>query len=295
MRLLVTGHEGQVARALADLARQGLVITTLGRPELDIRDRASLDRAILANHPDIVVNAAAYTAVDKAETEMAAAFAVNAHGAGQVAAAAAAAGLPIIHLSTDYVFAGDRDAPYREADATGPLNVYGRSKLAGELAVAAINPAHVILRTSWIHGAHGTNFLKTMLRLAGERDSLRIVADQWGNPTYAADLAVAVLAVADAMAAAPEAEGWRGLFHVAGTGETNWAGFAAEIFRQSAARGGPSVGVEPIATADYPAAARRPANSRLDTRHFDATFGHVMPDWRSGVARCLDALVKAAP
>ncbi|CEJ11675.1 dTDP-4-dehydrorhamnose reductase [bacterium YEK0313] len=295
VKLLVTGRQGQVAQALAGLVRADVTIVALGRPDIDIRDRASLDRAIAANRPDIVVNAAAYTAVDKAETESALAFAVNADGAGHVAAAAEAAALPVLHLSTDYVFAGDKDGAYRETDPVAPLNVYGRSKHAGELAVAAANPAHAILRTAWVYGAHGTNFLTTMLRLAREQDTLRVVADQRGTPTQASDLAEAILVAARAMSAAPEAEDWRGLFHVAGTGETSWADFAGEIFRQSAARGGPSAHVEPIGTADYPTPARRPANSRLDAGRFRMTFGHALPHWTSGVARCLDVLNKGAP
>lgn len=295
VKLLVTGRQGQIAQALAGLIRPDVTIVALGRPDVDIRDRISLDRAIARNRPDIVVNAAAYTAVDKAESDSVLAFAINAEGAGHVAAAAEAAGLPVLHLSTDYVFAGDKDDAYRETDPVAPLNVYGRSKHVGELAVAAANPAHAILRTAWVYGPHGTNFLTTMLRLAGERDSLRVVADQRGTPTHAGDLAEAILIAARAVTAAPKAENWRGLFHVAGTGETSWAGFATEIFRQSAARGGPSAHVEPIATADYPTPARRPANSRLDAGRFHTTFGHVLPHWTSGVARCLDVLDKAAP
>ena len=295
MKLLVTGHRGQVARALAGLARPDVTIVALGRPDIDIRDRDSLDRAVAAHRPDLVVNAAAYTAVDKAEAEGTLAFAVNAEGAGHVAAAASAAGLPVLHLSTDYVFAGDKDGAYRETDPVAPLNVYGRSKHAGELAVASANPAHAILRTAWVYGAHGTNFLTTMLRLAGERDALRVVADQQGTPTQAGDLAEAIVVAAHAMTMAPEAGHWRGLFHVAGAGETSWAGFATEIFRQSAARGGPSAHVEPIATSDYPTPARRPANSRLDAGRFHTTFGHALPHWTSGVARCLDVLAKGAP
>lgn len=295
MKLLVAGHRGQVAHALAGLAGPGVTVVTLGRPAIDICDRASLDQAIAASRPDIVVNAAAYTAVDTAEAESALAFAINRDGAGHVAAAAAAARLPVIHLSTDYVFAGDKEAAYRETDPAAPVNAYGRSKHAGELAVAAANPAHVIVRTAWVYGPHGTNFVKTMLRLAAQREVVRVVADQQGTPTYAADLAAGILAAARAMIMAPKAGYWRGLFHVAGTGETSWAGFATEIFRQSAARGGPSARVEPIATADYPTPARRPANSRLDSGHFHTIFGHTLPNWTSGVARCLDALAKGAP
>ncbi|KQT85601.1 dTDP-4-dehydrorhamnose reductase [Aurantimonas sp. Leaf443] len=290
MRLLVTGREGQVAQAILGLADESVEIVALGRPALDLLDRASIDRAIAVHRPDIVVNAAAYTAVDKAETESERAFAVNAQGAGHVAAAAADRGLPVIHVSTDYVFSGDKPAPYVEGDATGPQGVYGQSKLAGETAVQAANPAHVILRTAWVYGPFGANFLKTMLRLAADRDRLTIVADQQGTPTYAPDIAHAVLAVARRIEAQPEADDWRGVFHMVAGGETTWAGFAEEIFRQSAALGGPVADVAPIPTSAYPTPARRPANSRLDTARFRQTFSHALPDWQDGVRRCLGAL-----
>jgi len=237
MRILVTGREGQVAKALlarADAQPETLIVLALGRPELDLTDRTSITRAIAGFSPDLLVNAAAYTTVDKAESEQDAAFAVNRDGAGNAAAAAAAAGIPIIHLSTDYVFDGDGDAPHREDDATGPLGVYGRSKLAGENAVRAANPAHAILRTSWVYAPWGNNFAKTMLRLAGERDVVRVVADQHGAPTYAPDIAAGILAVAETALAEPRGAGWRGVFHMTAAGETTWAGFAEAIFAASA-------------------------------------------------------------
>ncbi|MBB3998229.1 dTDP-4-dehydrorhamnose reductase [Aureimonas pseudogalii] len=293
MRLLVTGREGQVAQALLALASDELDVVALGRPELDLTDRATIERAIAAHRPDVVVNAAAYTAVDKAESDEAAAFAVNRDGAGHAAAAAAAAGLPIVHLSTDYVFPGDKDGRYREDDATGPQGVYGRSKLAGEAAVASANPRHAILRTAWVYGAYGNNFLKTMLRLAETRDVLRVVADQLGTPTYAPDIAEGVVRVARRLRE-PGASDATGVFHMVCEGETNWAGFAGEIFAVSALDGGPSALVEPITTAEYPTPAKRPANSRLDTTLFGDRFG-ALPDWRSGVVRCLAALKANAP
>lgn len=293
MRILVTGRDGQVARSLTAAASRGLSATTLGRPDLDITDAGAIARAIDVVRPDIVVNPAAYTAVDRAESEAEAAFAVNRDGAGNVAAAAAAAGLPIIHISTDYVFAGGKTAPYVETDITGPTGVYGRSKLAGEQAVAAANPAHAILRTAWVYSAHGNNFVKTMLRLAGDRDVVRVVADQHGTPTYAADIAAGIVAVARRILAAPQRDDWRGIFHMVAAGETSWAGFAAEIFSQSAEHGGPGARVEQITTADYPTPARRPANSRLDTTKFRATFAYALPEWRSGVKRCVAELLDA--
>jgi dTDP-4-dehydrorhamnose reductase len=293
MRILVTGKQGQVARALAALSNDDMQIVTLGRPDLDITDRDSIARAIARERPDILVNPAAYTAVDKAESEPDAAFAVNRDGAENVAAAANVAGVPIIHVSTDYVFAGDKAKPYVETDATGPTGVYGRSKLAGEEAVAAANATHVILRAAWVFSPWGSNFAKTMLRLAGERETVRVVADQHGTPTYAPDIAVGIGAVARRVAAEPDSKDWRGLFHMVADGETTWAGFAEEIFIQSARRSGPSARVEPIATADYPTPAKRPANSRLDTAKFCAIFGHGLPDWREGVARCVGEIDSA--
>lgn len=290
MRLLVTGREGQLARSLAALSGGDATVIALGRPDLDIADADSVARAIAAHAPDIVVNAAAYTAVDRAESEAEQAFRVNRDGAGNVAAAAARAGLPVIHVSTDYVFSGHEPGARREDDPTDPQNVYGASKLAGEAAVAAAGPAHAILRTAWVYSPYGSNFLKTMLRLGAERGRVRVVADQAGTPTYAPDIAEAIVAAARVILAEPDSPAWRGVFHLVAQGETNWAAFAREIFRQSAARGGVSAEVEDITTADYPTPARRPANSRLDTARFAAAFGHRLPDWRDGVARCLAAL-----
>jgi len=295
MRLLVTGQNGQVARSLAALGGEDLQVVALGRDVLDITDRDAVDRALAAHHPQIVVSAAAYTAVDKAETDVEAAFAANRDGAANVAAAAAALDLPVIHLSTDYVFSGDKPTPYLETDPTGPRSIYGRSKLAGEQAVLAANPKAVVLRTAWVYSPYGANFLKSMLRLAGDRDVLRIVADQYGTPTYAPDIAAAIVDIARTALDAVDAHEWRGLFHMVATGETNWAGFAEEIFRVSAEHGGVSAGVEPIATADYPTAAVRPANSRLDTTKFANVFGRSLPDWQSGVRRCLTALRASDP
>lgn len=290
MRILVTGREGQVARALTARSGGDLVIEAIGRPDLDIADPVSIRRVVEGFRPDVVVNAAAYTAVDRAETERDAAFAVNRDGAGHVARAAAEAGLPVIHISTDYVFSGDKTGPYVEEDETGPQSVYGQSKLGGEAAVAAANPAHAILRTAWVYSPFGANFLKTMLRLAADRDVVRVVADQHGSPTYAPDIADAILAVARRMDTDRNGSQWRGIFHMSGGGETNWAGFAQEIFRRSSEAGGPFARVEPITTADYPTPARRPANSVLDNARFATVFDHRIPEWSTAVPRCLAAL-----
>jgi dTDP-4-dehydrorhamnose reductase len=290
MRVLVTGRTGQVARSLAELRGAEFEFVARGRPDLDLTDPASILRAIADVRPCAVVNAAAYTAVDRAESDEAAAFAVNCDGAATVAATAAQHGLPVVHLSTDYVFAGDKPEPYAETDEPGPQSVYGLSKLAGEKAVVEANPAHVILRTAWVYSPFGHNFLKTMLRLAGERDGVRVVADQRGTPTYASDIAEAIAAVLRRALDDPEEADWRGTFHLVAEGETTWAGFAEAIFAASRGAGGPAARVEPIGTADYPTLARRPANSRLATMKFRRCYGHTLPEWQTGVPRCLAAL-----
>ncbi|KAB0679044.1 dTDP-4-dehydrorhamnose reductase [Aureimonas leprariae] len=288
--VLVAGASGQVARSLAALDVPDLRFATLGRPDLDLSDPASIERAMDAHEPVAIVNAAAYTAVDRAETEPDAAFAINRDGASALAEAAARHGRPIVHISTDYVFDGTKPEPYVETDPTGPLGVYGRSKLEGEAAVAGANPAHVILRTAWVYSPYGANFLKTMLRLAGERDTVRVVADQRGTPTYAPDIAVGIAAVLRVALRQPGRTDWRGIVHMVAGGETTWAGFAEEILRGSAERAGPSARVEPVATPDHPTSAKRPANSRLATARFRRTFGHGLPEWQEGVRNCLDAL-----
>ncbi len=292
MRLAVTGKTGQVVTALLERGEaMGAEIVALGRPEIDLGlDRSVLD-ALAGASPDVIVSAAAYTAVDKAETEADSAEAVNARGPGLVSAAAAALNVPVIHLSTDYVFDGSKPSPYVESDATGPLGVYGRTKLAGETAVAAATPNHVILRTAWVYSPYGQNFLKTMLRLAADRPELRVVDDQRGNPTSALDIADAVLVIARNLLDRPADAALRGVFHLAGTGEASWADFATEIFAASAALGGPSAGVSRITTADYPTPARRPANSRLSTARLQQVHGVTMPHWTTSTRSVVERLV----
>ena len=265
----------------------------VGRPDLDLAEPASILPALTAARPDIVISAAAYTAVDKAESEPARAFAVNAAGAGAVAAAAQQLGVAVVHLSTDYVFDGSGTRPYREDDPTGPLGVYGRSKLDGETAVAAANPRHVILRTAWVYAPFGANFVRTMLRLAATRDEVGVVADQHGCPTAALDIARALVAVAKQLAApgATERPDLMGVFHLTGQGEAVWADVAEVIFARSAEHGGPSARVKRIATADYPTPARRPANSRLDGGKLTAVYGITLPDWHVSVANCVTRLL----
>ncbi|MFM9939298.1 MAG: dTDP-4-dehydrorhamnose reductase [Hyphomicrobiaceae bacterium] len=286
MRLLIAGWQGQLARALVELAPRAVDIDALavGRPALDLCEPASIARAMTGFRPDVIINSAAYTAVDKAESEPDAAFALNRDGARMLAEEAARRGAAIIHVSTDYVFDGTKPAPYLEDDATGPLNVYGRSKLEGEQAVAAANQRHVIVRTSWVHSATGQNFVKTMLRLAGERPRLKVVDDQIGSPTYAPHLAEAVLELARQIAKAGKAENRWGVYHAAGTGTVSWCGLAREVLQVASAHGGPSVPVEAISTSAYPTPARRPMNSRLDCGKLERAFGIRMPAWQVGVA-----------
>jgi len=292
MRIAVTGRGGQLASALLERAA-GLPDVTLFafvRAAFDLTRPDMMLPELRKVRPDIVVNAAAYTAVDKAESEPELAMRVNGDGAGAVAAAAATLGVPVVQISTDYVFDGRKPSPYVETDPTGPLSVYGRSKLAGELAVAAANRDHAILRTSWVYAAEGKNFLRTMLALAETRPELRIVADQRGAPGYAPDLADAVLGVCRNLVAREEDASLRGLFHMAGAGETTWADFAERIFAGAAERGGPSAAVSRIPTTDYPTPASRPLNARLDCARLQAVHGVALPDWRDGLERCLDRL-----
>ena len=288
MRLVVTGREGQVATALAQASkRQDVEVLRLGRPELDLERLETIAPALRAARPDVVVSAAAYTAVDQAEREPERAHQVNAMAPGRLAEAAADLGAPILHLSTDYVFDGGKSSPYVETDATGPVTVYGATKLAGEGAVTRMNPRHAILRTAWVYAPHGKNFVRTMLRLAETRDEVGVVADQLGCPTSAEDIAQGVLKIA---AALQGGQGEAGLYHMAGRGEASWAEFAAAIFEDSRRRGGPFARVRPIATADYPTPAARPANSRLDCTRAHAAFDVALPHWREAIGRCLDAL-----
>jgi dTDP-4-dehydrorhamnose reductase len=258
----------------------------LGRPEFDMERTASIGELIDARQPDLVINAAAYTAVDKAETEPELAFAINRDGAAAAARAAKRLGAIFVHISTDYVFDGRKAEPYVELDETGPLNVYGHSKLDGERAVLEAHPQALILRTSWVFSQFGSNFLKTMLKVGAERPVLRVVSDQIGNPTSAPDLAAAILEISPALRSEPG-----GLYHLTGGGSTSWHGFADFIFQESARRGGPAPALDAISSSDYKTAAVRPANSRLDCSAFANRFGVKMRPWteaaKETVARCL--------
>jgi dTDP-4-dehydrorhamnose reductase len=294
MKILVAGANGQLARALLERCRPRSMfeMIALGRPELDLLDPTSIERAVETVRPNLLVNAAAYTAVDEAEREVAAAFSVNRDGAAALAAAARAHGCPMIHVSTDYVFDGAKPAPYVEKDAADPIGAYGRSKLAGEVAVAAANPKHLILRTAWLFSADSPNFLRTVMRLARERPELRVVADQYGNPTFAPHLAEAILDIAASLATDRTATDRWGIYHAAAAGETSWHGFATAIVTAAAPLGVPPVPVVPITTAEYPTLAKRPANSCLDCSKLKRTFGIQLPDWRDGLQECMQLLCK---
>jgi dTDP-4-dehydrorhamnose reductase len=279
MRLLVFGKTGQVARELQRIAPEAVF---LGRAEADLTDPEACAAALLASEADVVINAAAWTAVDKAETEEAAATVVNGDAPAAMARAAAARGIPFLHVSTDYVFDGAGDQPFAPDHPTAPLGAYGRSKLAGETGVRAAGGNHLILRTSWVVSAHGANFVKTMLRLGAERETLRVVADQVGGPTPAAGVARALVVAARAMQAGAAG----GTHHLSGSPDTSWAGFAREIFRQA----GLATRVEDIPTSAYPTPARRPLNSRLDCTSLHDAFGIPRPDWRQGLADILKEL-----
>lgn len=291
MRIAVTGQAGQVVSSLVERgAAAGHTVIAIGRPRLDLADPSSIRPALEAAAPDVIVSAAAYTAVDKAESERDLAQAINGRGAGLVADAARALGVPLVHISTDYVFDGTSDRPYTESDPTGPTGVYGASKLAGEQAVQAAHGDHsAILRVAWVYSPFGGNFVKTMLRLAGDRDEVSVVADQLGNPTSALDIADGILKVAMNLVANPD-PALRGIFHMTASGEASWADFAEAIFASAAMRGGPTARVKRITTADYPTPATRPANSRLDCRRIAETHGIVLPHWRSSLETVVDRL-----
>lgn len=287
------GRDGQVGRELQrSLAPLGELVA-LGRTDPgglcgDLADPEGLARTVAAVRPDAIVNAGAYTAVDQAESEPQAARAVNAIGPGALAEAAERCGAALVHYSTDYVFDGSGQRAWTEADATGPLNVYGATKLEGERRIAAACSRHLVLRTSWVYGRHGRNFIRTLLALARERDQLAVVDDQVGAPTGADLLADATAEALRALLAAPRLAG---LYHVAAAGETSWYGYARFVLAQARScgavlRAGPD-DVRPVPSSEFPAAARRPHNSRLDTARFRAAFGFALPPWEQGVARLL--------
>ena len=291
MAILVTGGSGQLARALVAAAPGG--VRVIGRPGFDFDRPETIAPGFAQAAPDLVVNAAAYTAVDAAETDRDAAFRANRDGPAALAALCRAAGVPLIHVSTDYVFDGAKGAPYVESDPVSPQGVYGASKLAGETAVLESGARAIVVRTSWVYGHTGRNFVRTMLGAARKTRSLRVVADQKGCPTTAEDLAAAILAIAARLAGSGWQDGFGGVVHAAGTGWTTWHGLAVAAFEEAARYGAPVPEVVPIRTEDWPTPARRPADSRLDCARLAAVFGVALPPWRDGLRRTIDALAAA--
>jgi dTDP-4-dehydrorhamnose reductase len=288
--ILITGGAGQVGLELASAQWPSHVRLHLPtRDQLDLGDAEAVRAAFAATPFKAVINSGAYTAVDKAETEVAAAFAANAMGPAILAEVTRAAGIPLVQVSTDYVFDGSGERDYAETDPVGPLGVYGASKLAGEVAVTTGNPRSVVMRTAWVLSPHRANFLKTMLRLAADRPALRVVEDQEGCPTSARDIADTLKTITLRMIEDPDAP--TGVFHFVNAGSTTWAGLAREIMALSAARGGPSATVEGITTADYPTPARRPSNSRLDTFKITRDYGIAPRPWKDAVAEIVAELI----
>jgi dTDP-4-dehydrorhamnose reductase len=277
---------------LLERARSSKIdVRSVARPEMDMSQPETIEGALMEVGPDAIVNAAAYTAVDLAESEPSLAYKINGAGAEVAARAAARLGIPIVQLSTDYVFDGKLDRPFREDDPTIPLGVYGDSKLQGERAVAAANQNHAILRTAWVYSPFGKNFVGTMLALAGKREQVSVVSDQLGTPTNAFDVADGIIAVVRNLLDRPSAEELRGIFHMTSGGETNWAEFAKAIFAASAAAGGPSARILPISTSEYPTPARRPSNSRLDNSRLANVHGVRLPPWQQSLPGCVERLL----
>lgn len=294
MRLLIAGSHGQVARSFLEVGPGGpnIEACAIGRPGLDICQTRTIERALADINPTVVINTAAYTAVDDAEGDAERAHALNAEGAGLLAEAAARRGAAIIHLSTDYVFDGRKTSPYVEDDATHPVSVYGQTKLAGEAAVAAANPQHIILRTAWVYSPFGRNFVKTILSHAEKGTELKVVNDQVGSPTYALHLADTILRIAEQIEQRTSGAAPWGIYHAAGSGTASWYDVAREILDTSEALGGPVTSLAAIGSDGYPTRAVRPKNSQLDCSKLRATFGVTLPDWREGVRACVARLLE---
>ena len=288
--ILVTGASGQLGYALARIpCPAGYEVVALDRAALDLTDPAAIAAMVASRDWAAVVNGAAYTAVDKAESDVVAAWAINALAPSAFAQACVVANIPLVQVSTDYVFAGDRQGAWEVNDPVAPLGVYGASKLGGELAVRTAGVRHAIVRTAWVVSAHGNNFVKTMLRVAATRNTLSVVDDQVGSPTSAADLAQALLAIAIRLA--EDAEAPTGTFHFSNAGAVSWAGFAREIFAQSGVHGGPTADVVPIPSSDYPTPAKRPSNSLLSHSAIRAAYGIEPRPWQAALSDILDELI----
>ena len=291
LRIAVTGLKGQIVSSIIERAPRNAEIIALGRPQLELCHRDAVLASLRHARCELIINAAAYTQVDKAESEPELAMLVNGQGAGNVAEAAAELGVPMLHLSTDYVFDGALDRPYLEIDTPNPSSAYGRSKLAGEEKIRQIHQDHVILRTAWVYSPFGANFVKTMLHLARDRDEIRVVSDQLGNPTSALDIADAIMTIATRITT-DTATSLRGTFHLTGQGEASWAGMAEDIFQLAQTHGYKLAKVRRISTKEYPTAAKRPANSRLNNDKLIRTFGIKLPEWQISLATCVERLLK---
>ena len=289
MNILVVGRSGQLAKSLGEAAAHfpDLKLAFAGRPDTNVETPGSAAAAIAGMRPDLVVNSAAYTAVDQAEDDRERAFRVNAAAAGEMAEAAKAIGATLIHLSTDYVFDGASTNPYSEDAPASPINIYGQSKLAGEQAVREAGGNHLIIRTSWLYSPFGGNFVKTMMTLADERDEVGVVDDQRGCPTSALDLAEALLRIA------LRVHGRSGLYHLAGTGETSWCGFARQIMEERNRLGLKAATVRPLASSEWPTKARRPRNSVLDSAALERDFGFRLPDWHDSLRATVERLARS--
>ena len=285
MRILISGQHGQVSTELQHHLKTLGELVVPGRGQFDLTDPQQLRQQVQRVRPDLIINAAAYTAVDQAETEPQVAFAINAVAPGILAEEAAALGIPLIHYSTDYVFDGSKSSPYTEDDAPNPLGVYGQSKLAGEQAISAVQGQHLILRTSWVYSAHGRNFLLTMQRLLQEKPELRVVADQIGAPTWAGTIARSTLALIERWQAG-QPGAW-GTYHLTAQGETSWFGFAQAIGEHLIEQHKPCAEIEPIPSNAYPTPAPRPLNSRLDCTRLLQEWGVSQPDWKNALQQCL--------
>lgn len=283
MRVLLTGAEGQVGRCVGAQLQGKAEVLALGYDALDIADRQAVFAKIRTFQPQLVINAAAYTAVDKAESEVAMAEAVNHQAVRYLAEASAKIGAALLHISTDYVFSGKKDGEYREDDAVDPQGVYGRSKALGEKAALEANPRTIILRTAWVFGEHGQNFVKTMLRLGKERDRISVVDDQFGGPTYAGDIAAALIAIGERIVSGEPVE--YGIYHYSGMPYVSWYTFARAIFAEGVAQGvlAKAPQIKAITTADYPSPAKRPANSRLNLDKIQRTFAIAPSDWQNAL------------
>jgi dTDP-4-dehydrorhamnose reductase len=290
--ILITGASGQLGDALSKLcAARSIPFKAVARPEFDFEQPETIAACFATVKPELVINAAAYTAVDKAETDMEAAIAGNYTGPLALAELCAGADIPFIHVSTDYVFDGDKGAPYVETDATNPTGMYGATKRDGEEAILATNTKAVILRTSWVYAAHGKNFVRTMLNAGRKMPLLRVVADQRGTPTAAPDLAAAILGIAGKIGKTGWQPEYKGIYHATGSGETTWHGFATAIFAEAAKHGYQAPEVQPITTADWPTPTRRPPDSRLDCSKLARVFSVTMPDWRESLPGIVTGLL----